>query len=239
MISTPRVAVVLLLALAILPATARAQAVAGPAYVTRVVEADTVYAEVGGRIEAVRYLGVNAPRIEHPTRGVELYAAAAREANRRLVEGKWIRLEFEGQPRDRFGRLLAYVWVDDLFVNAALAHRGWVEAAATTAPTRYGEYLRTLEAAARQDARGLWRDPEAAQYHRPRPAAGTPEATEYEERAADASGGRVFSAPAPFIPLPTPSAGAPSVGVPAGPPAAPASPSYVVPRGATTTRTTK
>jgi micrococcal nuclease len=238
MISTARLAVVLLLALAVLPATARAQAVAGPAYVTRVVEADTLYAEVGGRIEAVRYLGVNAPRIEHPTRGVEPYAAAAREANRRLVEGKWIRLEFEGQPRDRFGRLLAYVWVDDLFVNAALAHRGWVEAAATTAPTRYGEYLRTLEAAARQDARGLWRDPEAGQYHRPRPVAGTPEATEYEERAADASGGRVFSAPAPFIPLPAPSGNAPNIGVPAAP-TAPASPSYVVPRGATSSTRTK
>jgi micrococcal nuclease len=218
---------------------AEAQTIAGPAYVTRVVEGDTLYAEVGGRLEAIRYLGVNAPRIEHPTRGTELYATVAREANRRLVEGKWIRLVFDGSPRDRFGRLLAYVWVDDVFVNAALAHLGFVEAAATTTVTPYGEYLRMLETGAREDARGLWRDPEAGKYHRPRPPEGTLEATEYEERAADASGGRVFSAPAPFIPTPTPGGSpAPSIGLPAGPrnpvpSTAPASPSYVVPRGST------
>jgi micrococcal nuclease len=237
-------ALVLFAALAAAATTAEAQAVAGPAvagpaYVTRVVEADTLYAEVGGRLEAVRYLGVNAPRIDHPMRGADLYATVAREANRRLVEGKWIRLVFDGQPRDRFGRLLAYVWVDDVFVNAALAHLGFVEAAATTTVTRYGEYFRSLESGARQDARGLWRDPEAGTYHRPRPPEGTPEATEYEERAADASGGRVFSAPAPFIPTPAPGGSpAPSVGLPAGPrnpppSTAPASPSYVVPRGST------
>lgn len=221
-----------LLALALSPTAAHAQVAAGPAYVTRVLEADVLYAEVGGRLETVRYLGVNAPRIEHPGRGPEIYAAAAREANRRLVEGKWIRLVFEAEPRDRFGRLLAYVWVDDLFVNAALVHRGWVEAAATTTVTPYGEYLRMLEASARQSARGLWRDPEAGVYHRPRPAEGTPEAAEYEERAADASGGRVFSAPAPFAPAPVPPAGAPSFVAPGKPISAPASPSYIVPRGA-------
>jgi micrococcal nuclease len=234
-------AVALLVVLAAAPPAAQAQAMAGPAYVTRVVEGDTLYAEVGGRLEAVRYLGVNAPRIEHPTRGAEPYAAVTREANRRLVEGKWIRLVFEDQARDRYGRLLAYVWVGDLFVNAALAHTGYVEAAATVSTTRYGEYFRSLEAAARQGARGLWRDREAGVYHRPRPAEGRPEGGEYEERAADASGGRVFSAPAPFIPSLTPGPVAPSpavpnVAVPAGPRPM-GSPSYIVPRGATSTRT--
>jgi micrococcal nuclease len=231
--------IAMIVALAAAPPVGHAQAVAGPAYVTRVVEGDTLYAEVGGRLEAVRYLGVNTPRIEHPTRGAELYATVAREANRRLVEGKWIRLVFEHQPRDRHGRLLAYVWLGDLFVNAVLVHAGYGEAAATTTVTRYGEYFRALEAGARQDARGLWRDPQAATYHRPRPAQGSAEESDDEERAADASGGRVFSAPAPFIPSPAPGSSAPSVGVPAAPRAAPASPSYVVPRGSTTTTRTK
>jgi micrococcal nuclease len=227
---------------------AGAQAVAGPAYVTRVVDADTVYAEIGGRLEAVRYLGINTPRIEHPLRGPELYMTVAREANRRLVEGKWIRLVFEAEPRDRFGRLLAYVWVDGVFVNAALAHLGFVEAAATSTVTPYGEYFRSLESGARQDGRGLWRDPEALLFHRPRPVEGTPEAAELEERAAGVSGGRVFSAPAPFIPIPAPgsstSSSAPSVGLP-GPSrpttSAPARPSYTGSRGSSmgTRSTTK
>ena len=241
----PVLAVLVVLAAGVRPAGA--QTVAGPAYVTRVVDADMIFAEVGGRLEAVRYLGINAPRIEHPTRGAQFYAIVAREANRRLVEGKWIRLVFEAQPRDRFGRLLAYVWVNDVFVNAALAHLGFVEAATTSTVTPYGEYFRALEAGARQDGRGLWRDPEALTYHRPRPVEGSPEAAELEERAVDAAGGRVFSAPAPFIPLPPSGSSlssAPSVALPGGPrptTPAPASPSYVVPRGSTmgTRSTTK
>ena len=227
-------AVALFLALPALPPPGHAQATLGPAYVTRVVEGDTLYAELGGRLETVRYLGVNTPRIEHPTRGAEPYAIAAREANRRLVEGKWIRLVFDDVSRDGHGRLLAYVWVGDLFVNAAMVHHGYGEAAASTSITRYGEYFRMLEAGARQDGRGLWRDREAQAYHRPRPA-GAAGAGEHEEGAADVSGGRVFSAPAPFLPSTTPASPAPAVGVP-GPPPAASSPSYIPPRGTTIRR---
>jgi hypothetical protein len=84
-----------------------------------------------------------------------------------------------------------------------------------------------LEAGARQ-AR------EAQAYHRPRPAAGTAGAGEHEERAADVSGGRVFSAPAPFLPSTTPASPTPAVGAPGPPPAS--SPSYIPPRGTTIKR---
>jgi micrococcal nuclease len=238
----------LLVTLALLPAGVHAQTVVGPAYVTRVVEGDTLYAEIGGRLEAVRYLGVNAPRIEHPTWGPTRYAEAAREANRMLVEGKWIHLVFEGPQRDASGRLLAHVWMGDVFVDAALASGGWAEAAATARPTRYRDYLRWLEASARQEARGIWRDPEAARYHRPRPPEGTPEARAHDERAGPATGGRVFSAPAPFAPPPAVGGGtvpaapglgaAPGLAAPAGP-ALRSSPSYIVPRGATSTTRTR
>jgi micrococcal nuclease len=220
-------------------------ATAGPAYVTRAVDAETLYVELAGGLEAVRYLGVNGLRIEHPFHGTTPYADVAREANRRLVEGKWIRLVFDGPPRDRFGRLVAYVWSGGLFVNAALVHYGFAET--TPGSTAgYAEYFRSLQEGAMRDARGLWRREDTRAYHRPRPAEGTAAATEYEERAADASGGRVFSAPAPFIPLPPPTwsqRSAPSIGVPAAPPAAPApTPGYTTPRTTmprtTTPRTT-
>jgi len=144
--------VVSLLALVSAPRPAHAQAQAGPAYVTRVVNGDTIYAELGGRLEAVRYLGVNTPRIEHPAYGAESYATIAREANRRLVEGKWVFLVFEGPARDRYGRLLAYVWSGSTFVNAALVHYGYGEAAAEST-AGYAAYFRTLEEGARRDAR--------------------------------------------------------------------------------------
>jgi len=206
-----------LLALVGAPRPTHAQAQAGPAYVTRVVDGDTLYAELGGRLEAVRYLGVNTPRIEHPTYGAERYAAMAYEANRRLVEGKWVRLVFEGPTRDRHGRLLAYVWSGNTFVNAALVHYGYGETA-TASTAGYAAYFRTLEEGARRDARGVWSDRDAQTYHRPRPTELAADAGEHEDRAPTVAGGRVFSAPAPFIPsAPSSSSSGFSGGVPGGP----------------------
>ena len=206
-----------LLALVGAPRPTHAQAQAGPAYVTRVVDGDTLYAELGGRLEAVRYLGVNTPRIEHPTYGAERYAAMAYEANRRLVEGKWVRLVFEGPTRDRHGRLLAYVWSGNTFVNAALVHYGYGETA-TASTAGYAAYFRTLEEGARRDGRGVWSDRDAQTYHRPRPTELAADAGEHEDRAPTVAGGRVFSAPAPFIPsAPSSSSSGFSGGVPGGP----------------------
>ena len=63
------VGVALLLGCVMAAASAEAQTTVGPAYVTRVVDGDTLYVELGGRLEVVRYLGVNTPRIEHPLYG--------------------------------------------------------------------------------------------------------------------------------------------------------------------------
>jgi micrococcal nuclease len=209
---------------------AHAQSSLGPAYVTRVVDGDTVYAEIGGRFEVVRYLGVNTPRIEHPAYGPAPYAAVAREVNRRLVEGHWIRLVFDGPPRDPLGRLQAYVWVGDVFVNAVLAHHGYAEAA-TGSRAGYATYFRELQDGAQHAGRGIWRDPAVATYHRPRATELAADARDGDDLTAGVAGGRVFSAPAPFIPSsPTTGSGGPSLGVPAGPTTT-GSPSYIVPRG--------
>jgi micrococcal nuclease len=222
--------VALLVVLAV-AAPAAAQTRLGPAYVTRVVDGDTLYAEVGGRLEAVRYLGINAPRIEHPTLGSEPYAILVREANRRLVEAKWVYLTFDGPERDRHGRLLAYVWVGQVLVNALLAHRGFAEAASAST-AGYAEYFRQLEDGARREARGLWRDPSVLAYHRPRPTEVVADDDEIENRSAGSLGGRVFSAPAPFSAPAAISSGTSSVAVPSGPPPAPSvsAPAYVAPR---------
>ena len=197
--------------LAALAAPAAAQSNLG--YVTRVVEGDLIYADVAGRIEAIRYLGLNAPVVDHPTRGREPYAAVVRERNRRLVEAQWIRLTFEREPRDAQGRLQAYVWVGGLFVNAALLHWGYAEAAAPSPDVRYAEYFKGLEEGARHDRRGLWRYGDVLAYYRP---GGLEKAgdLDYQGRPAVGAGGRVFSAPAPFIPsIPATGGASPSPGV--------------------------
>ncbi len=77
--------------------------------VKRVIDGDTVELQSG---EMVRYLGIDAPEIDHLTHASEPYAEAALELNRRLVGGKRIYLLFEERRRDRYDRLLAYPYDD-------------------------------------------------------------------------------------------------------------------------------
>src|SRR2546421_4380670 len=103
------------------------QAVTG--YVTRVVDGDTIYVALGNQIESVRYIGINTPETHHPTKGREPYGEAAAAVNQQLVDGKWVTLVLDTQHRDRYGRVLAYVWVGGRFVNGELVYRGYAQAA--------------------------------------------------------------------------------------------------------------
>jgi|SoiMethySBSTD1v2_1073268.scaffolds.fasta_scaffold1025008_1 micrococcal nuclease len=139
-------------------------------FVSAVPAGDALYVAVGtGNIETVRYVGIRTPEIAHPTLGREPYEEIAREANRRLVEGKWVTLVLDAQPRDRHGQLLAYVYVGNRFVNAELVHQGYAEAATYPPNDRYQEYFLGLDRAARAAGRGLWADRAAQAYYRQRP----------------------------------------------------------------------
>jgi len=143
-----------------LAATARAQpstpvGLAG-AGVT-VVDGDTIHVRVEGRVEKVRYIGVNAPEVHHPTKGEEPGGREASAVNRGLVEGKRVRLELDVQHRDRYGRLLAYVWVDDLMVNAELVRQGYAQVMTVPPNVRYQQLFLKLQRDARAAGRGLWR----------------------------------------------------------------------------------
>jgi endonuclease YncB( thermonuclease family) len=148
---------------------AGAQAQGLPGYVSGVPTGDALYVAVDNRIETVRYIGIRRPDIIHPTRGREPYEEIVREVNSQLVEGKWVTLFFDAQPRDRYGQLLAYVYVGKQFVNAELVHRGYAEAATYPPNVRYKEYFLGLEQGARAAGSGLWADRAAQAYYRPRP----------------------------------------------------------------------
>jgi hypothetical protein len=68
--------------------------------VVKVVDGDTTHVRIGNRIEKVRYIGMNAPELHHPTKSVEPLAHEAMETNRKLVEGQTVRLELDVQERD-------------------------------------------------------------------------------------------------------------------------------------------
>ena len=127
--------------------------------VVRVVDGDTIEVQLGERLERIRYIGVNTPEVHHPTKGEEPGGRAAAAVNAQLVGGRHVRLELDAQPRDRYGRLLAYVWVDATMVNAELVRRGVAQVMTVPPNVRYQALFLELQREARDAGRGLWRDP--------------------------------------------------------------------------------
>jgi len=118
--------------------------------VTQVIDGDTIIVEGDYR---VRYIGIDTPEV-YPE--VEAFGMEAWQANRRLIEGKEVRLERDVSETDKYGRLLRYVYVDDVLVNAELVKQGLALTKAYPPDTKYQDYLEEMEAEARNAGRGMW-----------------------------------------------------------------------------------
>jgi micrococcal nuclease len=126
------------------------------AYVTRVVDGDTVEVQLNGSEEDVRYIGVDTPETVKPGAPVDCFGPQASTFNHRLVERRRVRLVFGEEQRDQYGRLLAYVYLGDRFVNAELVRRGLARTLTIPPNDRFAERLKRLEIAAARAGRGLW-----------------------------------------------------------------------------------
>jgi micrococcal nuclease len=124
--------------------------------VIRIVDGDTIHVQLADRIEKVRYIGVNTPEVHHPTRGEEPGGREASAVNRELVAGKWVRLELDVRARDRYGRMLAYVWLGDVMVNAELVRLGYAQVMTVPPNVRHQGLFIKLQREAREAGRGLW-----------------------------------------------------------------------------------
>jgi micrococcal nuclease len=125
-------------------------------FVTRVVDGDTVEVQIGGREEDVRYIGVDTPETVKPEEPVQCFGPEASDFNHRLVEQQWVRLVFDEERRDVYGRLLAYVYLEDRFVNAELVRRGLARTLTIPPNDRYAKRFKRLQIAAARAGRGLW-----------------------------------------------------------------------------------
>jgi len=131
--------------------------------VRRVIDGDTVKLEDD---TVVRYIGVDTPEVRRRKaqrwiKEPEPFAEAATEANRRLVEGRVVSIEADVQPRDRYGRTLAYVYVDGEMVNERLIRDGLAKLMTIPPNVRHVDRLRAAQEEARQAKRGLWQEPGA------------------------------------------------------------------------------
>jgi len=131
--------------------------------VVRTVDGDTIYVRLARGVEKVRYIGIDTPEVHHPTRGEEPGGREATEVNRRLLGHDPVRLETDVRLRDRYGRLLAYVWIrrpeGEVMVNAELVRLGYAAVMTVPPNVRHAELFRKLAAEAREHHRGLWAPP--------------------------------------------------------------------------------
>ena len=121
--------------------------------VQRVIDGDTIELDRGERI---RLIGVDTPEMNDRRPAVRALAQEAAAFVRRSVEGKPVGLEYDRVPRDRYGRTLAYVYLEDgTFLNAEIIRQGY-GFAYTRFPFKYLEEFRRLQREARDTHRGLW-----------------------------------------------------------------------------------
>jgi micrococcal nuclease len=125
------------------------------AQVRRVVDGDTILLTSG---ERVRLIGVDTPESVKPGTPVQCYARRASAFTHALLDGARVRLVYGAEKRDRYGRLLAYVYRarDGLFVNAELVRRGYARTLEIAPNTGHARQFAALASGARRDGKGLW-----------------------------------------------------------------------------------
>jgi len=127
-----------------------------PCTVTRVIDGDTIQVNYHDHIYIVRYIGIDTPETVHPEKDIEPHGKEASAFNRELVEGRQVFLELDREKVDIYGRLLAYVFLDTLFVNAELIRQGYAQIMTIPPNVRYAEYFILLQEEARNNQRGIW-----------------------------------------------------------------------------------
>ena len=138
-------------------------------YVSHVIDGDTIKLATG---EHVRLIGIDTPESRYNSK-LERDSARSRkdiksilnmgkEASkftRQLVEGKRVRLEFDVQKYDKYGRLLAYIYLEDgTFVNARIMEAGYAQVMTIPPNVKYADMFLKLQEEARKGGRGLWKD---------------------------------------------------------------------------------
>ena len=122
--------------------------------VGKVIDGDTIELKSG---ELVRYIGIDAPETEYSRKKQpQAFGKEATEANRRLVEGKTVRFEYDKQVKDDNNRLLAYVYIGETFVNGELVRKGFALYSPFSPNKSKNILLLQCENEARKNKLGIW-----------------------------------------------------------------------------------
>lgn len=118
-----------------------------PAVVSRVIDGDTIVIVSG---EKVRLIGINTPEKGRP------YFEEAKDKLAEVVEGKTVELEKDISERDRYGRLLRYIWLDGACVNLEMVRQGFAFSYTYPPDVKYQDKILAAQKQAREKQIGLW-----------------------------------------------------------------------------------
>jgi micrococcal nuclease len=121
--------------------------------VVRAVDGDTIEIEGGDK---VRYIGIDTPETVDPRKPVQCFGVEASKKNKELVEGKTVRLEKDITDKDKYNRLLRYVYIGDVFVNLELVKQGFAYSYSYPPDIKYQDQFVKAQQEAQEAKRGLW-----------------------------------------------------------------------------------
>ncbi|NIP39097.1 MAG: thermonuclease family protein [Candidatus Dadabacteria bacterium] len=125
--------------------------------VLKVIDGDTVILDDGSET-FLRYIGINSPEIlTHESPG-EPFSIEAKEFNEKLLGAKRVTLEFDREQYDHYGRMLAYVYADGIFINEQLVRNGLATTLKVKPNTKYYDRISAAEQEAKKNKRGIWSD---------------------------------------------------------------------------------
>ena len=104
----------------------------------------------------VRYIGIDAPEMNFKKDTPDCFATESAHINEQLVKDKTIEMEKDREETDKYGRLLRYVYIDDLFVNDFLLRQGFARTLTIPPDTKYLQEFKEAEDEARNNKRNLW-----------------------------------------------------------------------------------
>lgn len=125
------------------------------ARVLKVIDGDTI--EIDDK-KKIRYIGIDAPELHHPKKPVQCFGQEAMNKNKELVEGKIVRLEKDISETDKYGRLLRYVYIDNIFVNDYLIKNGYAATATFPPDIKYQDLFLKSQREALENNLGLWKN---------------------------------------------------------------------------------
>lgn len=125
--------------------------------VIRVVDGDTVKINFNGKEESVRLIGVDTPESVHPNsiKNTE-FGKKASEFTKNYLAGKDITLEFDVQERDKYGRLLAYLYINGEMFNKILLQEGYAQVSTYPPNVKYVDEFTKIQENARNNKKGMW-----------------------------------------------------------------------------------